>query len=81
MPPANISSCWELGYGHLDTLNIKIGPLFKEVFAEQVGCKICDGWNAGGQPPVLYWMCLYVFEGMYLSLYECVSVCMFVFFL
>ena len=26
-----ISSCWELRYGHLDTFNIKIRPLFKEI--------------------------------------------------
>ena len=37
------SSCWELLYGHLATLNIKICPLFKEIQAEQVGCKIRYG--------------------------------------
>ena len=38
-----ISSCRKLQYGHLDTLNTKICPLFQEIQAEQVGCKICDG--------------------------------------
>ena len=51
-----ISSFRELQYGHLDTLNIKIHPLSKEIQAEQVGCKIRDGTAAAGQPPVLYWI-------------------------
>ena len=38
-----ISSCWELCYSCLDTLNIKIHLLFQKIQAEQVGCKIFDG--------------------------------------
>ena len=57
-----ILSCRGEQYSRLDTLNIKIRPLFKEIWAEQVGCKILDGRTDGtaaaaaGQPPVLYWI-------------------------
>ena len=41
-----ISSCRKLRYRRLDTLNIKICSLFKEIQAEQVGYKIC--YRGGG---------------------------------
>ena len=51
-----ILSCRGDRHGRLDTLNIKIRPLFQEIKAEQVGCKIRDRRRNGtaGQPPVLY---------------------------
>ena len=49
-----ISSCWELRYGCLDTLNIKISPLFQILQRIKVGCKICDGRKTDGTTLVLY---------------------------
>ena len=64
-----ISSCWQLQYGHLDTLNIKIRQLFQEIQAEQVGCKICDGQRNGREDTLLYYIgfCSYLLDQMLIS--------------
>jgi len=49
-----VSSCRKLQYGHKDTLNIKICPLFQE---RKLDVKFVTHTAAAeGQPPVLYWI-------------------------
>ena len=57
-----ISSWRELIYSHVDTLNIEIRPLYQEIQAEQVGCKICDGTQNGTDS-------LQYYKGQYSKIY------------